>query len=184
MILFDLTYELTLGVVAAALASRRPHARQTIFTDGLLVSSLIYIPTCMAAFAAWPAWQTMYFVDVTNPAHALWAAATSGSGLAACYVLGFLLARRLVSTRGMRALYAFLAVLWPCILSFIFVLTWERAFTVTTYADFHSSRTFEIRWGTPDSLLGGPLTTFLVVGGVINALAVAILVLRTRPRAP
>jgi hypothetical protein len=52
MIAFDLAYELTLGAGCARYLPRG-------FRDGLLVSSLVYIPSCVVTVVAWPEWQLM-----------------------------------------------------------------------------------------------------------------------------
>ena len=178
MIAFDLAYELTLGAFCAGLCprSRRITVEEPSFRHGLLVSSLLYVPSCVAGLAAWPAWQTMYVLDVGTPQVLALIGALQSAALVGLYVLGFALGGWAISGGRARRLAASFAVGWPSLLATLFGLLWRRAFTITTYDDFWSAgRRFTVAWGGPQAMLGGPVMAFLLVAGAANAVAIAVL---------
>jgi hypothetical protein len=183
VISFDLAYELTLGVVCAALRPdpREPVTRLTLaepaFREGFVVSAVLYVPSAMAALALGPAWQTMYLLDFvpTTPWLVL-IGAVQTVALVGVYVLGFLLGARVIAAQRGRPFAVALAVGWALLLATILGVLWRRAFTLTTYADFWTpGRPFTIAWGAEDSLLGTPLMKVLVGAGLANVAALVAL---------
>ena len=84
------------------------------------------------------------------------------------YALGLAIGRRHTVPRRM------LATAWAALLLVLFVLLHERAFAVTSYADFFA-REHSIRWGAPNAMLGGPVMWFLIASGVVNTASLTVL---------
>lgn len=168
MIAFDLAYELTLGAVCAG------HGGARGLRNGLLASTLVYVPSATAGLLGWPGWQGMYLLPLEGDALRLGLASLAQAvALLGCFLLG---------TRiGLRRPLLW-ALGWAGVLAFLFGALWKRAFFVTTWADFHSARSFELAWGEPDSMLGGPVMGFLLVTGALNLAALG-LVLRANATA-
>ena len=167
MIAFDLAYELTLGALCAT------HAGPRGIRNGLVASAAVYVPSATAGLLAWPGWQGMYLLPLEGDAPRLGLGlVVQATALLGCFLLG---------TRiGLRR-PAVWALGWVLFLGLIFGALWRRAFFVTTWADFHSARSFELAWGAAHSMLGGPVMWFLLVTGALNLAAMG-LVLRARAR--
>ena len=79
MLLFDMMVQVTVGGVFAlrdreelAQPASKP-ADSKAFRDGLLYSMLLYVPSAVFFLAAWPAWNSMYLLDIeTRPMWAAW----------------------------------------------------------------------------------------------------------------
>jgi hypothetical protein len=182
MIAFDLAYELTLGAACAMLARPAPSRPLTAphFRHGLLISSLVYAPLCVAGFTAFPGWQSMYLLDLAPPFISATFAALSTAALILSYILGYSLTAALLRRLPPRPLILSLAAAWTILLVTLFAVLHPRALWITTYRTFHTAHPPDLAWGAPSSVLGGPATLFLLLSALANA--ASLLWLITRPR--
>lgn len=179
MLVFDMGVQVTVGGVWA-LSARESLARPQVapleskaFRNGLLYSALLYVPSAVFFLRAWPAWNSMYLLDIeTHQITGAWYAFANTAVLFLCYLLGFGLAvKRLRAADGAAGpLLVHLGAMWAVILVVLFGVMWGRSFAVTTYQDFVSREwpRFAIRWGEKDSFFGHPLMYWLMVWAVLD----------------
>lgn len=178
MLVFDLTVEFTVGATFALAHRERLIApdvkplQDRAFRNGLLYSGFLYIASAVFFLVGWPAWNSMYLFDLSNPVHMAWFAYADTAALLACFVAGYIAtvgwlrrAKGFLSPTGLR-----LAALWAAVCAVLFIWLWDRSFTVTTYADFlaHARPRFALRWGQPDSFFGHALMYWLLVWMVLD----------------
>ena len=193
MLVFDMGVQVTVGSVWA-LSEREalgePGAapwRSRAFRDGLLYSSLLYVPSAVFFLRAWPGWNSMYLLDIESDAIVgAWYAFANTAVLLACYLAGFALASRTLRRSGGRArpVLASLGIMWAALLILLFGVMWGRSFAVTSYDAFVAGEwpRFAIRWGEPDSFFGHPLMYWLMVWAVLDFGPLGYLYWRARKR--
>jgi hypothetical protein len=155
------------------------------FRDGLLYSSLLYVPSAVFFLIGWPGWNSMYLVDLESSVIVTaWYAFANAVVLFACYIAGFVLAARSLRGAGgaSRPLLIRLAIMWVALVVLLFGLLWGRSFAVTTYQAFHAGDwpRFALRWGEPDSFFGHQLMLYLVVWAILDFAPLGALYWRAR----